>query len=85
MDFDRVLSPCIKGNEGNQLFIDSIGYTDSFGVRASCTINVNDVTFCVILPGEERRVGECKSMDTKVIIKYICSLYQGDDKPPACN
>jgi len=82
---NNVITSCMKGSEGNQLMKDSISYTNSKGVHSSCTININDATYCVILPGESQEPGECKSKDPKVIIKYICSLYKGTNKPPACN
>jgi len=70
MNYDKVISPCVTGSEGNKLFKDSIIYSFSKRVLQSCTVNVNDVN--------------CFIKDPKEIVKYVCSLYQGNDKPPAC-
>jgi hypothetical protein len=75
------IDACVKGDEGRNLFIDSINFTKSKGIQHSCTVNINDQLYCI----HDGNWQNCKSHDVKQIISYICNLYNGPDKPPACS
>ncbi|PRP79079.1 hypothetical protein PROFUN_13181 [Planoprotostelium fungivorum] len=74
------LRECAISQRGAQLLSESFRYTESKGVKKSCTMFIQGKLFCV----HDGTWKKCKTHDEKKIVQYLCSHYTGESKPAAC-
>jgi len=80
LDYD-VIDHCATGPLGRQLFSESIAKRKASGATKSCTLQLDDRTWCV----RDGVFKSCNEGNTAAdLTKAICERYQGASKPSAC-
>uniref|UniRef100_A0A6B2LKE5 Uncharacterized protein n=1 Tax=Arcella intermedia TaxID=1963864 RepID=A0A6B2LKE5_9EUKA len=76
-----LINDCVTSSLGTNLFSQSLKFTQSLGIKVSCTMNIASQYYCTHDSGTWIN---CTSSDVPTITSHICDLYQGAQKPVAC-